>query len=57
MLGKTDPIIIKDKVIKDATKCLGSRNIEFKVVKEVGHEVTIKRANNIIYVVGKALYI
>ena len=57
MLGKIDPIIIKDKVIKDATKCLGSRNIEFKVVKEVGHEVAIKRADNIMYIVGKALHI
>lgn len=57
MLGKTDPIIVKDKVIKDATKCLGSKNVEFKVVKKVGHEVTIKKANNIVRIVGKALYI
>ena len=56
MLGETDPIIVKDKVIKDATECLGSGNVEFKVVKEVGHEVAIKRANNIVRVVGKALH-
>ena len=57
VLGETDPIIVKDKVIKDATKCLGSGNVEFKVVKEVGHEVAIKRADNILRIVGKALYI
>lgn len=57
VLGETDPIIVKDEVIKDATECLGSGNVEFEVVKEVGHEVAIKRANNIVRVVGKALHI
>lgn len=56
VLGETDPIIVKDEVIKDATECLGSGSVEFEVLIGVGHEVAIERADDIVRVVGKALH-
>ena len=57
VLGETDPIIVKDENIKDATECLGSGNVEFEVVGGAGHEVAIERADDIVRVVGRALHL
>lgn len=57
VLGETDPIIVKDEIIKDATECLGSGNVEFEVVGGAGHEVAIERADDIVRVVGRALHL
>jgi pimeloyl-ACP methyl ester carboxylesterase len=57
VLGETDPIIVKDEIIKDATECLGSGNVEFEVVKGAGHEVAIERADDVVRTLGKALHI
>jgi pimeloyl-ACP methyl ester carboxylesterase len=56
VLGETDPIIVKDEIIKDATECLGSGNVEFEVVSGAGHEVAVERADDIVRVLGKALH-
>ncbi|KAJ8107417.1 hypothetical protein OPT61_g8884 [Boeremia exigua] len=55
VLGETDPIIVKDEIIEDASECLGDENVEFEVVEGIGHEVAIERASDIVRVVGKAL--
>lgn len=55
VLGETDPIIVKDEIIEDATECLGKENVEFEVMEKAGHEVAIERAGDILRVVGKAL--
>lgn len=55
VLGETDPIIVKDEIIEDATGCLGETNVDFEIVKGAGHEVAIERADDIIRVVGKSL--
>jgi pimeloyl-ACP methyl ester carboxylesterase len=55
VLGETDPIVVKDEIIEDATECLGSGNVEFKVVNGAGHEVAIERADDIMCIVAKAL--
>ncbi|OSS46253.1 hypothetical protein B5807_07986 [Epicoccum nigrum] len=57
VLGETDPIIVKDEIIRDATECLGSGNVEFEVVKGAGHEVAIERADDVVRTLGKALHI
>lgn len=55
VLGETDPIIVKDELVEDATECLGEKNVEFEVVQGAGHEVAIERADDVLCVVGKAL--
>lgn len=55
VLGETDPIIVKDEIVQDASDCLGSENVEFEIVQGAGHEIAIERADNIFRVVGKAL--
>ena len=55
VLGETDPIIVKDEIIEDASECLRKQNVEFEVVSGAGHEVAIERADDIMNVVGKAL--
>ncbi|KAF3046255.1 hypothetical protein E8E11_008353 [Didymella keratinophila] len=55
VLGETDPIIVKDEIIEDATECLGEENVEFQVVEGAGHGVAIERAEDILRVVVKAL--
>lgn len=55
VLGETDPIIVKDEIVEDATEVLGEGNVEFEVVQGVGHEVGIEKADEILGVVGRAL--
>lgn len=55
VLGETDPIIVKDENIEDATACLGEGNVEFEIVEGAGHEVAIERADDILRVVGRGL--
>lgn len=55
VLGETDPIIIKNEIMEDATGCLGDGNVDFEVVRGAGHEVAIERADEILRVVGRAL--
>jgi pimeloyl-ACP methyl ester carboxylesterase len=55
VLGETDPIIVQDEIVEDASECLGRENIEFEVVKGAGHEVAIERADDVLRMVGKAL--
>lgn len=55
VLGETDPIIVKDEVVEDATGCLGEENVDFEIIIGAGHEVAIERADDIMRVVGRAL--
>ena len=55
VLGETDPIIVKDEIVEDASECLGRQNVKFEIVKGAGHEVAIERTDDILRVVGKAL--
>lgn len=55
VLGETDPIIVKDEIVADATDVLGEANVEFEVVEGAGHEVAIERADDIMRVVGRAV--
>lgn len=55
VLGETDPIIVKDEIVEDATGCLGEGNVDFKVIYGAGHEVAIERADDIMPIVGRAL--
>lgn len=55
VLGETDPIIVMEEIMEDATECLGVGNVEFEIVKGAGHEVAIERADDIMRTVGRTL--
>ncbi|KAF1933923.1 alpha/beta-hydrolase [Didymella exigua CBS 183.55] len=55
VLGETDPIIVKDEIMEDASECLQAENVEFEIVEGAGHEVAIERADDVLRVVGRAL--
>lgn len=55
VLGETDPIIIKDELVEDATAVLGDDNVRVRVVEGVGHEIAVERADEIVQVVGSVL--
>jgi hypothetical protein len=55
VLGETDPIIIKEELVEDATAALGEENLRVRVVEGSGHEVAIERADEIVQVVGSVL--
>jgi hypothetical protein len=55
VLGETDPIIIKEELVEDATAALGEDNLRVRVVEGSGHEVAIERADEIVQVVGSVL--
>ncbi|KAK3938450.1 alpha/beta-hydrolase [Diplogelasinospora grovesii] len=46
VLGATDPVIVKDEVIHDATAVLGEEGMEV-VVLDAGHEIVITRSSEI----------
>ncbi|KAF2132133.1 alpha/beta-hydrolase [Dothidotthia symphoricarpi CBS 119687] len=55
VLGESDPIIVAEEIVEDATSALGEENVGVTIVSGVGHEVAIERAEEILGVVGKAL--
>jgi hypothetical protein len=55
VLGETDPIIIKEELVEDATTALGEDNLRVRVVEGVGHEIAVERADEIVQVVGSVL--
>jgi pimeloyl-ACP methyl ester carboxylesterase len=55
VLGETDPIIIKEELVEDATAALGEENLRVRVVEGVGHEIAVERADEIVQVVGSVL--
>ncbi|KAH8726903.1 Alpha/Beta hydrolase protein [Phaeosphaeriaceae sp. PMI808] len=55
VLGETDPIIIKEELMVDATNVLGEENIRIRVVEGAGHEVAVERAEEVVSVVGSVL--
>ncbi|KAF2823245.1 alpha/beta-hydrolase [Ophiobolus disseminans] len=55
VLGETDPIIIKEELVEDATAVLGEDNLRVRVVEGAGHEVAIERADEVVQVVGSVL--
>jgi hypothetical protein len=55
VLGETDPIIIKEELVEDATAVLGEENLRVRVVEGVGHEVAVERADEVVQVVGSVL--
>ncbi|KAF2025624.1 alpha/beta-hydrolase [Setomelanomma holmii] len=55
VLGETDPIIIKEELIEDATAVLGEDNLQVRVVEGAGHEVAVERADEVVQVVGSVL--
>jgi hypothetical protein len=55
VLGETDPIIIKEELVEDATAALGDDNLRVRVVEGVGHEIAVERADEIVQVVGSVL--
>jgi pimeloyl-ACP methyl ester carboxylesterase len=55
VLGETDPIIIKEELVEDATAALGDENLRVRVVEGVGHEIAVERADEIVQVVGSVL--
>jgi hypothetical protein len=55
VLGETDPIIIREELVEDATAVLGEENLRVRVVEGSGHEVAIERADEIVQVVGSVL--
>ena len=55
VLGETDPIIIKEELVEDATAVLGEDNLRVRVVEGAGHEVAVERADEIVQVVGSVL--
>ena len=54
VLGETDPIIIADELVEDATNVLGKENVRVEVVRGVGHEVAISSAGEVMRVVERA---
>jgi hypothetical protein len=55
VLGETDPIIIKEELVEDATAVLGEDNLRVRVVEGTGHEVAVERADEVVQVVGSVL--
>jgi pimeloyl-ACP methyl ester carboxylesterase len=55
VLGETDPIIIKEELVEDATAALGEDHLRVRVVEGVGHEIAVERADEIVQVVGSVL--
>ncbi|KAF2205957.1 alpha/beta-hydrolase [Delitschia confertaspora ATCC 74209] len=47
VLGEKDPIIIAEEVGSDARAALGFKHVDVRVVKGVGHEVPIERAEEV----------
>ncbi|MCJ1288455.1 hypothetical protein MMC26_007813 [Xylographa opegraphella] len=45
--GESDPFIIKDELIEDATMLLGAENVEVRVIDD-GHEFPINRAEELV---------
>lgn len=50
VLGETDPIIVAEELVEDATAVLGKENVEVKIIKGVGHEVAISNPDDIVSV-------
>lgn len=48
VLGETDPIIIAEELVADATEVLGRENVAVSIVKGVGHEVAISNADDVV---------
>ncbi|KAF1841729.1 alpha/beta-hydrolase [Cucurbitaria berberidis CBS 394.84] len=55
VLGETDPIIVAEELAEDAKGILGKEIVTVRVVKDVGHEIAIERADSIVDIVGRAL--
>jgi pimeloyl-ACP methyl ester carboxylesterase len=55
VLGETDPIIIREELVEDATAALGEDIVRVRVVEGAGHEVGVERADEIVQVVGSVL--
>ncbi len=55
VLGETDPIIVAEELVEDAEQVLGRENVRVKLVKGVGHEVGVERADKIVDAVGSIL--
>ncbi|MCJ1388485.1 hypothetical protein MMC18_001332 [Xylographa bjoerkii] len=50
--GESDPFIIKDELIEDATILLGTRNLEVKIIND-GHEFPINRAEEVVEYISR----
>ncbi len=46
MLGETDPVIVKEELIHDATSVLGEEGFE-AVMLDCGHEIAIARGQEV----------
>ncbi|KAF2847630.1 alpha/beta-hydrolase [Plenodomus tracheiphilus IPT5] len=55
VLGEMDPIVDADELMEDAKSVLGEEHAKFRLVKNVGHEVAMERADDIVRVVGRIL--
>jgi pimeloyl-ACP methyl ester carboxylesterase len=55
VLGETDPIIIAEEVAHDAREVLGEEAVRLTVMKGVGHEVAIEKAEEIADLIGGVL--
>jgi hypothetical protein len=55
VLGETDPIIIREELVEDATAALGEDIVRVRVVEGAGHEIGVERADEIVQVVGSVL--
>ncbi|KAI8940492.1 hypothetical protein NX059_004172 [Plenodomus lindquistii] len=53
VLGEMDPIVDADELMEDAKNVLGEEHAKFRLVKNVGHEVAMERADDIVRVVGR----
>lgn len=54
VLGEDDPIIVAEEITEDAKSVLGEDNVKIRLVKEVGHEVAIERAEEVVKAVLNA---
>lgn len=50
VLGETDPIIVAEELVEDATAVLGEENVRVEIVRGVGHEVAISNADDVVRV-------
>jgi len=55
VLGEMDPIVDADELMEDAKSVLGDEHAKFRLVKNVGHEVAIERADDIVRVLGRII--
>jgi pimeloyl-ACP methyl ester carboxylesterase len=55
ILGETDPIIVADEIVEDAKEVLGQEYLRLTVMKGVGHEVAIEKAEEIADLVSGVL--